>query len=92
MSNEELVTLYQNGYSGALDKIVEQNQGIVHKLAQRFAVNNNKSMDMDDLLQEGNMGLIRAAGKYNPNHENKAKFTTYAVHWINMRLYQVFQQ
>lgn len=90
LSNEELVELYKVGFKGALDTLVENNQGIIYKLANSFQVSQNKSIDIEDLIQEGNIGLIDAAERYDPNHENKAKFITYAVHWINMRLHSYF--
>lgn len=88
MTNEELVRLYREGNNNALDKLVEQNMGIVHKIASKFKVRDH-SIDNDDLIQEGVMGLIIAADKYNFEKENKAKFITYAIHWIHERMYNI---
>lgn len=51
MTNEELVQLYQNGDKQALNELVENNTGIVYKLANKFYVNMTSSIDKDDLIQ-----------------------------------------
>lgn len=86
MTNEELVELYQGGNKKALDLIIEQNKGIVYKLANKFYTEGTSSIDKEDLEQEGFMGLMIAADKYNPDMENKAKFITYAVNWIYQKI------
>lgn len=86
MSNEELVQLYQNGDKESLNKLVELNVGIVHKIANKFYVDKSNSMDMDDLIQEGFLGLIHAADKYRFDTENSAKFITFAVYSILHRI------
>lgn len=88
MTNEELVKLYQEGNKKALDKLLEDNKRIVYKIANKFKITNN-SIDNDDLIQEGMLGLIIAADKYNFEKENKAKFITYAIHWIYERMYNI---
>lgn len=82
MSNEELVRLYQSGNKQALEELVEKNEGIVYKLANKFFVEGSNSIDREDLIQEGYIGLMTAANKYDLNNEKRAKFITYAVHWI----------
>ena len=69
MTNEELVKLYQEGNKKALDKLLEDNKRIVYKIANKFKITNN-SIDNDDLIQEGMLGLIIAADKYNFEKEN----------------------
>lgn len=88
MTNEELVRLYQEGDKKALDELVEQNKRIIYKIANKFKITNN-SIDIDDLIQEGMLGLIIAADKYNFEKENKAKFITYAIHWIYEKIYNL---
>lgn len=82
MSNEELVRLYKSGDKQALDKLLKENMGIVYKLANKFYVGRSNSIDKEDLIQEGFIGLILAADKYRFNVEHQCKFTTYAVYWI----------
>lgn len=86
MTNEELVQLYQEGNKTALDELVEKNKGIVNKLVNKFYVEKTNSIDIEDLQQEGFIGLIIAADKYDFNNPNKAKFITYAVHWIYQKI------
>lgn len=82
MNNEELVQLYQNGDNKALDKLIENNARIVYKIANKYN-GINRELDIDDLIQEGTLGLITAAKKYKFDIEKKAKFITYAIHYIN---------
>lgn len=88
MTNEELVKLYQEGNNKALDELVEQNSGIVHKIASKFKIHDN-SIDNDDLIQEGILGLIIAAELYNFDNEKRAQFITYAVYWIHQKIYNL---
>lgn len=92
MSNEELVQLYQAGNKGALDKLVELNRGMVYKLANRFYTEKTNSIDIEDLQQEGFMGLMIAAKKYDLNNPMKAKFTTYDVFWIHQKISRYINQ
>lgn len=86
MTNEELVYLYQNGDKQALEKLIEKNTGIIYKLVNKFYVGKTNSIDREDLEQEGAIGLIIAANKYDFNNPNKAQFITYAVHWIYQKI------
>lgn len=86
MSNEELVQLYQNGDKKALEKLIQANTGIIHKIANKYN-GISRELEFDDLFQNGVIGLIKAAEKYNPNHEKKAKFITYAVFYIDRYIY-----
>lgn len=93
MTNEELVYLYQNGDKQALETLIEQNKGIIYRLANKFYVGGINSIDREDLEQEGTIGLITAAQKYNFDIEHPCKFITYAVYWIyqKMNRYIVFR-
>lgn len=82
MSNEELVQLYQNGDKESLNKLVDLNEGIIYKIANKFYVDKSSSIDIDDLIQEGFVGLVLAADKYRFDVESPAKFITFAVYWI----------
>lgn len=87
-NNEELVLRYQKGERNALDKLIENNMGIIYKMANKFYTQNSNVIDKEDLIQEGVIGLIIAAKKYDFNNPNKANFITYSVHWIYQRLYR----
>ena len=86
MNNEELVKLYQEGNKSALDEIVKNNKGLVFKMANKFYVGLTNSIDIDDLVQEGYMGLIIAAQKYNSSMKYHASFSTYSVYWIYSKI------
>lgn len=92
MANEELVYLYQQGDKQALDKLLEKNKGIVCKIANKYYLDGINSIDREDLEQEGYIGLIIAADRYDFNNEKKAQFITYAIHWINQRMNRYIRQ
>ncbi len=58
-------------------RLVECNLRLVIKVARRFS---GRGLDFEDLVQEGNLGLIRAAQLFDP--DKGARFSTYATMWI----------
>jgi RNA polymerase primary sigma factor len=58
-------------------ELVRSSLGFVYKIAREYA---GLGLPFEDLLAEGNLGLIEAANRYDPC--KGAKFTTYAVWWI----------
>src|SRR5215213_10250388 len=77
---EEEVSLAQRirvGDGEALDKLVRSNLRFVVSVAKKYQ---NQGVSLADLINEGNLGLIRAAHKFD---ETKGiKFISYAVWWI----------
>ena len=61
----------------ALIKLVEDHLYLPKVMASRYR---NKGIDYDDLVQEGNIGLLKAAEKFEP--EREVKFSTYANYWV----------
>ena len=61
--------------------LVTDNQGLVHWQAKRYAW---CGIPHEDLVQEGNLGLLRAIEKYETGHGTK--FSTYATWWIRQRI------
>lgn len=76
----------KKGYKKALDKLIENNIGIIKKIAIKYN-GINRELELDDLIQEGILGLIVAANKYDFNNKKKAKFITFAVFYIDRYLH-----
>jgi len=77
----ELAVLIQAGDDRALNELVQANLKFVVTLANKFV---GMGVSIDDLIQEGNAGLIEAARRFGP--ERDVKFITYAQFWIRKRL------
>jgi RNA polymerase primary sigma factor len=77
----ELVIAIQTGDRQATHKLVQANLKFVVKLANRHI---GQGVLIDDLIQEGNMGLIEAAENFKPREGQR--FINYAQLWIRKRL------
>ena len=69
----------------ALEKLITSNLLLVIRIAQSYGncLKGNASLNIKDLVNEGNMGLMIAAKKFDPN---KSKFSTYASFWIRQSM------
>ena len=87
MGNEELVVLYQNGSEQALSELIMANRGLITKLASHYH-NSCPSFlfDVEDLIQVGYIGMIKAADKYDTTLEPRANFVTYAFYWVEREI------
>lgn len=74
---KEVKDIYAVG-SRAKDKLITHNLRLVVNIARRYSTIN---LSIYDMVQEGNIGLMRGAEKYNPL-KYEAKFSTYASWWI----------
>ena len=81
MTNEEIVEQFQAGNQNALAALVEKNQGLVRSRASYFYRSHGNDLDLEDLVQSGMLGMIRAAEKFDLTLGYK--FTTYAYKWID---------
>jgi RNA polymerase primary sigma factor len=84
LKHEALVALFQRlegGDKSAFNEIVKRNLKLVVAVARAYR---DKGVDWEDLLQEGNMGLIHAVEKFDWRRGNR--FSTYATWWIRQRI------
>ena len=79
--NYDLAIKYKNGDQEAYNKLIEGNLKLVVSVAKRYI---GKGMDFLDLISEGNIGLIKAIEKYEPN--KGFAFSTYARYWIIQKI------
>jgi RNA polymerase primary sigma factor len=90
LKREDEVELAQKIHKGdeeALDKLVRSNLRFVVSVAKKYQ---NQGVALGDLINEGNLGLIRAAHKFD---ETKGiKFISYAVWWIRQAILQALAE
>lgn len=88
LTREEEVTLAQTIHSGdsvardeALSKLATSNLRLVIKIANQFL---GRGISRHDLISEGNVGLLIAAGRFRP--DKGARFSTYSAWWIKQSM------
>jgi len=83
----ELAKRIQQGDELACEKLVKANLRFVVSVAKQYQ---NQSLSLNDLINEGNLGLIKAAKKFDPTRG--FKFISYAVWWIRQSIMQAMAE
>ncbi len=77
----------RSGVNGALNKLIQANLRFVVVVARQYQ---NQGLPLSDLINEGNIGLIKAAQRYD---EHKGfKFISYAVWWVRQAIMQALAE
>ena len=82
----ELSVQMHDGSKEARDRLIKANLRLVVSVAKKYV---GSGISLDDLVQEGNLGLIRAADKFDETLGNK--FSTYAVWWIRQAIVRAIE-
>jgi RNA polymerase nonessential primary-like sigma factor len=73
--------LVKKGDPAARKRMIESNLRLVVKIARHYY---NRGLEFSDLIEEGNLGLLRAVEKFDP--ERGFRFSTYATWWIRQTI------
>jgi len=77
----DLAIKAKNGDMEAMNKLIQANLKFVVKIASRYQ---NRGLSLSELISEGNIGLIKAIEKFDPDKD--IKLISYAIWWIKQRM------
>ncbi len=84
---KKLLALSLKGDPSARDRLVEANQRFVIRMAISYR---NQGLTLSDLIQEGNLGLIEAIDRFDP--EKQCRLISYAAWWIRLYMQRAIEQ
>ena len=90
LNREEMAALWKKvkkGDKAAKNKMMEMNLRLVIPTAKRFQ---RPGMELMDLIEEGNLGLMQAIEKFQP--EKGYRFSTYAIYWIEQYIRKYIEE
>lgn len=83
----ELANGAREGDAAARERMIRANLRLVARIARGYA---GRGLPLEDLIEEGNLGLIHAVGKYDPTRLSEQgtpiRFSTYATYWIRQSI------
>jgi len=86
---QDLLIRIKKGDKEAFNELITRNQKLVVHVAKTYA-NHSHSMDMMDLVQHGNIGLMKAIHLYDLKYETK--LSTYATYWIRQSIGRALEE
>ena len=81
---QKYARLAQQGDMSARDMLVNYNLKLVISIAKRYKFDNSAVFDFSDTIQSGNIGLLKAIDRFDP--DRGYKFSTYATWWIRQTI------